>query len=92
MVLEAGRLGSLCSAAIHNWRTQTVRPCSGCPPPGHAYTITSVAAQEVAVRNPWCNSIEWKEQTSAPDGEFLMPWKDFFSHFHQVGNRRIQVL
>jgi hypothetical protein len=86
-VLEAHKLGSLCSAAKHNVDNSDSQALVGLPP-GHAYTITGATEQQVAVRNPWGNSTEWKKQTSAPDGEFWMMWKDFFTHFHQVGNRK----
>ena len=39
------------------------------------------------MRNPWGNGVEWVEQESAEDGEFLMPWPAFLSTFHQAGLR-----
>jgi hypothetical protein len=87
-VLEAGRLGSLCSAAIHKVPQNSDSQALYGLTPGHAYTITGATAQQVVVRNPWGNGTEWKGQKSAPDGEFKMMWKDFFTHFHLVGNRK----
>jgi calpain len=87
-VLEALKLGSLCSAAIHKVPENSDSQALYGLTPGHAYTIIGATATQVVVRNPWGNDTEWKGQKSAPDGEFKMMWKDFFTHFHQVGNRK----
>ena len=82
-VLEALRLGSLCSTGTEN--DDKIGSLYGLPS-GHAYTITGGTEEQVQVRNPWGDSTEWTKQTSAPDGEFWILWDDFFTHFHEVRN------
>jgi len=85
-LLEAGARGSLCGAAIYALGGQRFMEDQlklGLPA-GHAYSLTHFYHDKVCVRNPWGNDVEWVEQESAEDGEFLMPWPAFLSTFHQV--------